>query len=280
MILFECDKPSLYATGDLHGCFTLMGNFIKRNLTDCALVVCGDIGFGFENEGYYEQTFNKLNKDLKKINVEVFLIRGNHDDPSYFTENGRIKTYSNIHIAPDYSVINMTALGTSGIMIGGAVSVDRTWRHLNDSLRHIKHMKYHPNDEDFKWSHWSGEMPVFDRKSIGLAIRKHGHIDAVFTHTCPSFCEPTSKEGISGFMSVDPDLEKDIDEERGVMDNIHTFLCEHDSKPSVWCYGHYHRSFHDEIDGTRFVMLDMAREQHNSMDVYDLTRVIGNGQQE
>ena len=49
-------------------------------------------------------------------------------------------------------------------------------------------------------------------------------IDTVVTHTAPSFCYPTTKRGIEMWMAYDPNLGKDIDEERATMDRLHNRL--------------------------------------------------------
>ena len=248
MILFNCGKPALFATGDLHGEWGLLENYIKRNLTDCALVVCGDIGLGFESRGYYEQLFKKMNRTFDNLNVEVFLLRGNHDDPTYFSEESDLRdSYPNIHICPDYSVLRMEDIGRNFLLVGGAISVDRGWRIANDRTRHASHMLYHKTDAKFRRSYWVNEPPVYDDNSIEYALNEYTFIDGVFTHTCPSFCDPQSKDGIQAFIDADPVLTADIEAERKVMDDIYAKLVERESKPKVWCYGHYHKHSLQEV---------------------------------
>ena len=55
-------------------------------MTDTVLVIAGDCGFGFEKLGYYENVFKRNSVRLSKANNWVVMLRGNHDDPSYFQE--------------------------------------------------------------------------------------------------------------------------------------------------------------------------------------------------
>ena len=79
-------KNKIYFTGDIHGEFMpLVFVLTKRyNLSDCSVIVCGDIGMGFYKFNYYIDTFKTMNKKLAKKNIQLYLIRGNHDNPDYF----------------------------------------------------------------------------------------------------------------------------------------------------------------------------------------------------
>lgn len=74
--------------GDIHGEFNslIYKLCIQYQLTDTLLIVAGDCGFGFEKPGYYEQVFNRNSSRLSKSNNWIVMMRGNHDDPSYFSE--------------------------------------------------------------------------------------------------------------------------------------------------------------------------------------------------
>ena len=49
-------------------------------------IVLGDVGFGFAKETYYYDIFPKINTMLAENNSFLLMFRGNHDDPSYFSE--------------------------------------------------------------------------------------------------------------------------------------------------------------------------------------------------
>ena len=63
-------------------------------------------------------------------------------------------------------------------------------------------------------------------------------------------------------------LEKDIDNERKVLDNVYNKLKEDNHILSHWFYGHYHYHNLEYINDTKFVMLDMFR--NGKYDIYDL----------
>ncbi len=54
----------------------------------------------------------------------------------------------------------------------------------------------------------------------------------------------------------DDDLSADIRYERKVMDDIHSYLKENGHPLLHWYYGHFHESWHGEIEGVQYNMLD------------------------
>ena len=60
-------------------------------------------------------------------------------------------------------------------------------------------------------------------------------------------------------MSKDPDLGRDIDDERAAMYKIHNRLLADEPPPSLWHYGHYHNTYSDRIAGIDFHMLDIGQ---------------------
>jgi hypothetical protein len=87
-------------------------------------IIAGDCGLGFNKQKYYDDIFEKFNKILSYNNTFIIFVRGNHDDPEYF--DGKRINLSNIKAVPDYSVI--TAHDKNILCVGGAISLDRTWR--------------------------------------------------------------------------------------------------------------------------------------------------------
>ena len=85
-------------------------------------------------------------------------------------------------------------------------------------------------------------------------------IDTVITHTSPSFCELQNKNGLYRWTNNDTQLLVDVQQERETMDSIHHMLKE---KQNIthWCYGHFHQSWHNNIDGILFKMLDIMEDQ-------------------
>lgn len=235
---------SIVVCGDIHGDFNTVIHklCVQYQMTDTVLVIAGDCGFGFEKLGYYENVFKINSVRLSKANNWVVMLRGNHDDPSYFQE---IKiSHERFCAIPDYSVIQ--ACGHSILCIGGAVSIDRSHR-IDYDKAHVK---------SGKSSYWTDEMPVYDAArldEIGASLK----IDTVISHTAPSFCELISKNGLAQWASQDLKLLADCETERQTIDKILSHLKSSGHPIKHWYYGHFHQSWNAEIDSILFSMLDI-----------------------
>lgn len=235
--------------GDIHGDFTQLVHkcCVKYGMTDTLIVVAGDCGFGFEKAGYYETLYRKCDKQLSKANNWLVLIRGNHDNPAYF--NLQPIRYQRWMTLPDYSVVK--ACGRTILCVGGATSIDRLWR--------ISAKEYHlPNPDDPLSPNvfWRNESPFFDKEKLSM-IDETCAVDVVITHTSPSFCELSSHQGLHDWAMRDESLMEDVKYERKVMDNLFKHLKENNHPLRHWFYAHYHQSWHAEIDGVQFNMLDI-----------------------
>ena len=102
---------------------------------------------------------------------------------------------------PDYSIVQ--ACGHNILCVGGAVSIDRSFRKEHDSR----------NQSSDAASYWSDEMPMFDEPKL-TEIDRQFKIDSVITHTAPSFCEQLSKAGLSEWAVRDAELLTDCEKER------------------------------------------------------------------
>lgn len=238
------ETKNIVICGDIHGEFNslIYKLYIQYQLTDTLLIVAGDCGFGFEKPGYYEQVFNRNSSRLSKSNNWIVMMRGNHDDPSYFNEE-KI-SHQRFRTTPDYSVIQ--ACGHNILCVGGAVSIDRTDR--------IKHDAKHPDSSVV--SYWENEMPFFNEEALNN-IGQNFKIDTVVTHTSPTFCELISKAGLSEWAARDSNLLADCDSERRAMDHIFEYLKANNHPLEHWFYGHFHQNWSSSIDGVQFSMLDI-----------------------
>lgn len=132
------DAKNVVVCGDIHGEFRTLVNKLcnQYRMEDTLLIVAGDCGFGFEKPGYYEQMYNRVVGRLRKANNWVVFVRGNHDDPSYFNEE-KI-SHRRWRTVPDYSVIS--ACGHAILCVGGAISIDRSYRRTEQYLRNLTGM--------------------------------------------------------------------------------------------------------------------------------------------
>lgn len=238
------DALDVVVCGDIHGDFeTLVYKLCARyGFTHTLLIVAGDCGFGFEKPGRYENIYGSVAKRLAKADNWVVFVRGNHDDPSYFSE-GRV-AHSRWRTVPDYTVVS--ACGHNILCVGGAVSIDRLDRQGWTVRSSWKDVAY--------W--WRGEEPVFSPEEIG-AVPPDVRIDVVVSHSAPPFCEPTNKAGLREWLRRDPALAADMERERLAMGLVHACLKEHAHPLEMWFYGHFHRSWRGELDGVRYRLLDI-----------------------
>lgn len=260
---------AFYAVGDIHGYFSSLISMIKRyEITNSCIIVCGDCGLGFYKWDSTKVQLNRLNTLCKKNNVNIVMIRGNHDDPSFFTQ-GNIA--SNIIPVPDYTVINGTIL-----CVGGATSIDRQYRMSLKNKYCMEYLKYHPSCsleeamENTPNVYWKDEAPVYDEGKLNEIKEAGLNITTVCTHTCPSFCDPVSKDGIQSWIEQDPALEYDISEERKVMDLLYEKLNEDGHQVKDWIYGHYHRHHMMIVDDIRYLMLDAVVYDGGNVDWFEI----------
>lgn len=157
---------------------------------------------------------------------------------------------------PDYSVVK--ACGHTVLCIGGAISVDRSyriraWRQIQEK----KHRYGRVTGEQDTLSpnyYWENEAPQYERELLEKIIAKN-NIDTVVTHTAPSFCELQSKNEGAVWVAEASKLLQDIQEERSTIDEIYNCLKAH--SVTHWFYGHFHQSWLSTIKGISFKMLNI-----------------------
>jgi UDP-2,3-diacylglucosamine pyrophosphatase LpxH len=220
---------NLYAVGDIHGNFT---NFEKLmgNAKNSDYILVGDVGLGFHSKEYYTKWFSEWNDRLKKDGNIVYLMRGNHDDPSFWKE--KKIDFSNIRLVQDYEVLRLK--NKNILCVGGALSVDR--KHRVEGL-----------------TYWKDEEFVYDEDLTSTFT----NIDIVMTHSAPEFCYPRGYDTkfLQGFYYYDTNLRTDLVVERIAMARMYQVLTRGGlfGKPNeifAWYYGHFHQSkteYHNDI---------------------------------
>ena len=248
--LFDIPRvKNIVISGDIHGDFNqlVFKCCVQYKMTDTLIIVAGDCGFGFEQQGYYENIYKRNRQRLSKSNNWLLFVRGNHDNPAYFKDY--LIRHRRWMTLPDYSIVK--ASGHTILCVGGAISVDRTYR-INDAHYHLPK----PDEPLARNIYWGGEYPVF-RQDMLDAINEKYKIDTVITHTAPTFCELSSKSGIANMAIRDEDLMDHVKYERQVMDKILDYLKSKNHPLSHWFYGHFHQSWHQEIEEVQYNMLDI-----------------------
>jgi predicted phosphodiesterase len=234
----------LITLGDIHGNFNYVKWYIKAHkIKDCTIYQVGDFGIGFTNEFNDMNTLGDLNKFLNEYNIQMYAIRGNHDNPKYF--DGHLRNYfTNLHLLPDYTVINVDGVNILGV--GGAVSVDRRPR-MREQLEYAR-------SGVERELYWYDEVFVLDEEKL----KGFTGIDIVVTHTAPEFCKPDNTHGfgylVDQFAMDDEKLKDDLLEERKLVTKMWEILKEN-NKPFMYFYGHFHNVWLEDIDGCEFRLL-------------------------
>ena len=208
----------IYITGDIHGQFNPLLYILENgNYSGSSIFIAGDIGLGFSTLEVDLETLKSVEKRLKKIDVNLYLIRGNHDDPRYWAWDFDIRNfgkYPHVHFMKDYQFVELE--GHKILAVGGATSIDRDQR-----------------EEHEDW--WVGEC-VLDYDSLDSYKMKD--IDTVITHAAPIFCPP----GDHDIRSVSYDILCQSREDREILKRLYFDLIQI-TKVENWFYGHYHKTY-------------------------------------
>lgn len=218
--------------GDIHGNIPLIYQFIqKHEIMNENFIQVGDFGLGFNKLEKEQQLMFDLNEHLVANNNMLYVIRGNHDDPKYWTTN--IYDFSNIKLVPDYTVLTIEEKKI--LFVGGAISIDRVIRATGS-----------------EW--WPDEVFVYDEeklKELDLA-----GLNYVVTHSAPRFVHPrVFGSVVYTYTAIDPKLEDDLNAERDKISQLYDYLDKIDLAPQKYFYGHFHASHREQIEDTEFVLV-------------------------
>jgi len=217
----------MYILGDIHGDFSVIVNFCRKNESkdQINLIQVGDFGAGFSDDFLDDMVY--LNDCLFKHNVTLYVIRGNHDDPKFF--NGDYN-WSNLKLLKDYTTLDIE--GVRILLIGGAISIDRNYR-----------------TKDISW--WDNENVIMDIEKI----HELRDVDIVITHTAPNFVNPINLNSLVLFFAKDDiNLLHDLEYERNNLKIIYDALCKN-NEIKHWFYGHFHDTNTEVYNNTTFNLL-------------------------
>lgn len=209
----------LMITGDTHRDFCRVGALCDKleTTTDDVLIILGDAGIN-----YYGDRDKQLKRVLTELPITIFCIHGNHE-----CRPESIGTYSEsawcggtVYIEPEFPNLLFAKDGDiydiggkKCIVIGGAYSVDKTARIMND------------------WGWWDDEQPseeIKRRVEHQLEV-ENWCVDVVLTHTAPLKYEPR-EVFIGGIDDSEVDKSTEI-----WLDSIEDRL-----EYNRWYCGHYH----------------------------------------
>lgn len=208
--------------------------FRKGIYSDSIFVVVGDIGLGFKPYQYYIDTLTSFNEECKENNTHVLFMRGNHDDPSYFSEE-KINL-SNIKSIPDYSVLKFQ--DHNALCIGGGTSIDALWRKQREVIINA----FNKPNKFYKKLYWDEEATVFSKEDIEQINESGIKIDLLFTHVPPTSKNVHGNQDILNYwLSSDQSLEETLYNEKQTMHLIYQTL-EKLNHIKLWVSGHMHYS--------------------------------------
>lgn len=261
-------NKTIFAIGDIHGNFeTAIYEISRHRLEDSVIIVAGDCGFGFHQKGYYDSLLNRLNSKLKKLRSTVIFIRGNHDDPMYFTTDLYDLEY--IKTVRDYTIISIDNDGCNEyniLCIGGAISIDRTLRIKNDESFNGKlNIRKHP--ESRRYSYWSDENFNLNTEILN---EMYG-INCIVTHGNPYHNNGIISGYVKEWCNLDSTLMDDILSEHTNMREMLDILLLNGNEVKLWVNGHYHTSCINHIEryGHEIKCVSL-RNIENGIDIVDI----------
>lgn len=224
-----------------HPFMKLAANMPKFTIDNAIVFVLGDCGFGFNRFNYYRALFEKNNEIFKEHNIHIFFIRGNHDDPSYFSEE-KID-FSNIKTLPDFTIVNTEK--HNFLCFGGALSIDR--EIIKEQEKEIN--RYIRDENKHKKLYWEDEMIKLDDETKDYI--KSNNFDIILSHAAPSFLNDVFSRNIN-FKEFDKSVKSDLKKQNQVLDEIYNISKE---KIQGWFCGHYHQRYSINHDDKVFAVM-------------------------
>jgi len=191
------------------------------------IVHIGDFGLGFGTEKSDACQLSFINEELKNRDQRMFVVRGNHDDPSYWEDGTML---SNLLLVKDYSTGYLPS-GSKILFVGGGFSPDRVMRREGSN-------------------YWRGEVTPDPPLSLDDSF------EYVFAHDCPTMINfhPRGVEvRFDRFLISDVHMVDEAVDQRATIDKVFEIV-----KPKKWIYGHYHNSERSTLNGCEFICLDIS----------------------
>lgn len=232
--------------GDTHGIKPVFDIIDKSNITDSNIIHVGDLGLGFQPKKWDVANLYIIEEMLNDTKNKLYVVRGNHDNPEFWDQSKIFnKELKRLKLVEDYSLLEIEDRNV--FFCGGATSIDRCQRKREDPPT---------------WWEYE-EFNLIVRHINNLDKRL---IDTVITHNSPAFCYP--HESVISHLVTSwarkeirldgTDLIHDLKTERVRLTLLYKYLKTHNERilPRYriqnWFYGHFHKSYVEENDGTEF----------------------------
>lgn len=210
----------LIFVGDIHGDLReLVWNLtIRRKITEADIIVAGDFGVGFSGKDReMDYLYSRVNKRLEKYDLVIYVVRGNHDNPSFF--DGNHNFYPRLVFLEDYKPIELCEKII--LPIGGGISIDQ-------EIRKQKNLEYERFGSK-KRLYWSNE----DVRRVNIKELPK-RVDIIVTHESPISFEPII---VKQDLGIETSLWNRILDSRRYLDTIKDNV-----NFKYWIHGHYHKS--------------------------------------
>ena len=242
MITIDTNDEHLYCIGDIHYKINSLVKILKKLKRNSTVVCVGDIGLGFprnitgccEDDGDILSEINHIGY-MKDLNI--ILLRGNHDNPDVWDRDNKPK-HDNLIFIKD--VEHLKFRDKNIMLIGGAVSVDRELRIIGRD-------------------YWLNEcVSPTAKEQVAFKLFNNDdclncEFDYMISHTAGTSAPPaTLGSGIvERFAQHDPSLIANLLDERELVEE-----CFRMTKAKRNIYGHFHHSIDEEVEGIRYTCLN------------------------
>lgn len=219
----------IYITGDMHGNIAQMRQTMEK--INCkpenTLIILGDFGANY----YFNKKDNIFKNAISEYNINIFVIRGNHDGNPINVKNIKEEErYNNFgYIEPQFPNIFYTINGNiynieknTFLVLGGAYSVDKFYR-LSMGYR------------------WFSDEQMTDKEKEEFWNKNITDVDNILTHTCP-------------YSNIPRHLFLDSIDQSTVDNSMEYFLQEVKEKIKYknWFFGHYHDN--EQIENNMYML--------------------------
>jgi predicted phosphodiesterase len=236
MLELKFKDKAVGVIGDIHGSFQELFRLLKK-VENSVIIIAGDCGVGFSDtkaDKIKRFLSSSMTAFLEKRDIHLLLMRGNHDDPSYFN-NELIRTdisTDRFILIPDYTYLEIGDINL--LCIGGAVSVDRRFRKLDSS-------------------YWYDEEMI---DMIKIPKMSMVGLDVLITHTMSreyiSHKLPAMRDWLKISFQEDKKLALDCEREDLICKQLYEYYT-----PKLWYHGHYHLSHTTILEDTTIIGLNI-----------------------
>ena len=218
---------SLYLMGDYHQNPVQLTENLEAMPKQASLVILGDY------DAHEAKYLVELSAIAEEHEVVMYLMRGNHDNPSYWQDRQLAEVLETDFLKLLKEVDQIEYRDLKLATVSGAVSVDRT------CLRYDK-------------GHCWPKEEMIPQDSI-QQLKKLGSCDILLTHTGIIDGMSVKNDFIDSYASTDENLIEDIKEERKLVQKLQIA-----SGCKKHYFGHFHQSWTGEQFGVDVRSLDIC----------------------